>query len=184
MREEPKPYEIYKHFKGNLYQILTLAREAGTEECMVVYQALYSPFGVWVRPLSSFMSPVDQSKYPGVSQEYRFQLQELVSGKEIKAAQEKKMVEEVPGELPEFMTDPDFGEVRVDRQVMEFLESDTYDEKLNILAALHHRVTDEMINTMAAAMDVQIDNGDKEDRFLQLRGCLLTLKKYECVRLR
>ena len=41
MRNNPKPYEIYKHFKGDLYLVEDLAVDSETERTMVVYRALY-----------------------------------------------------------------------------------------------------------------------------------------------
>jgi len=41
---------IYKHYKGNLYEVLTTAQHSETEEWMVVYKALYGEEGIWVRP--------------------------------------------------------------------------------------------------------------------------------------
>ena len=40
----------YRHFKGNEYEVLTIARHSETTEPMVVYKALYGEGGVWVRP--------------------------------------------------------------------------------------------------------------------------------------
>ena len=40
----------YRHFKGNEYEVLTIARHSETTEPMVVYKALYGDGGVWVRP--------------------------------------------------------------------------------------------------------------------------------------
>lgn len=40
----------YRHFKGNEYEVLAIARHSETEEAMVVYRALYGDWGVWVRP--------------------------------------------------------------------------------------------------------------------------------------
>jgi hypothetical protein len=67
---------------------------------------------------------------------------------------------------------------------MEFLEADTYEQRLNILASLQNRVTDDMINTMAVAVDLEIKDGDIDERYEELKNCLLTFEKYECNRLR
>ena len=70
---EPKAFEIYRHFKGNLYQIIALAEEERTGNMLVVYQGLYVPFKVYARPLSEFMERLDPVKYPNAAQEYRFE---------------------------------------------------------------------------------------------------------------
>ncbi|MFT6876525.1 MAG: hypothetical protein ACI9XK_001950 [Granulosicoccus sp.] len=52
---------IYRHYKGNLYQVLGLARHSETEESLVVYQALYGEKGYWLRPLTLWLDPVNNS---------------------------------------------------------------------------------------------------------------------------
>ena len=49
---------IYRHFKGNRYEVLGLARHSETEEWMVVYRALYGERGLWVRPASMWLEMV------------------------------------------------------------------------------------------------------------------------------
>ena len=46
--------EYYRHFKGNVYRVLHIAKHSETLEDMVVYQAMYGERGVWVRPKSMF----------------------------------------------------------------------------------------------------------------------------------
>jgi len=55
---EPKP-GLYRHYKGNEYRVIGLARHTETEETLVVYQALYGARGLWVRPASMFGESVE-----------------------------------------------------------------------------------------------------------------------------
>lgn len=49
---------LYQHYKGQQYRVLGVAQHSETEESMVVYQALYGEFGLWLRPLSMFTEQV------------------------------------------------------------------------------------------------------------------------------
>ncbi len=166
----PRPQEIYKHFKGNLYQITAVAQHTETDELLVVYQAMYGDFKTYARPLKMFLSEVDREKYPEAEQKYRFELQ----GDNVERQKER---ESEPSDTP---TE---GELALDPLVLEFLDADSYEQRLNILAGLHHRITDDMITTMAVACDIEVPEGDTQVRFASLKSCLLTLEKYECNRL-
>jgi hypothetical protein len=50
---------VYKHYKGNEYRVLAIATHSETLEKMVVYQALYGEYGIWVRPISMWNEIVD-----------------------------------------------------------------------------------------------------------------------------
>ncbi len=48
----------YRHYKGNEYEVIAMARHSETLEWMVVYQALYGDGGLWVRPAAMFAENV------------------------------------------------------------------------------------------------------------------------------
>ena len=56
-REEIPPGQ-YRHFKGNLYEVIGVARHSETEELLVVYRCLYGDHSLWVRPLAMFRETV------------------------------------------------------------------------------------------------------------------------------
>ena len=142
----------------------------------MVYQALYGGFKTYARPLDMFTSRVDRRKYPEASQEFRFELQG--EGRERQAAESERQAD-----VSERQSEQE-GEPDLDPLVLEFLDADSYEQRLNILAGLHHRITDDMITTMAIACDIEVNEGALEDRFEALKNCLVTLEKYECNRLR
>ena len=189
----PKPHEIYKHFKGNLYQVVTIAEHSETGEQLVIYQALYGDFKTYARPLAMFTGEVDRQRYPEVTQRFRFELQgaeadrqaheaDAVSGTQTAAAGVEHPVSTqttVTASQPAAQATPivaqniaaqatataaqtiiapvspaEDEEPALDPLVLEFLDADSYEEKLNILAGLHHRITNEMITTMAISCDI------------------------------
>ncbi len=177
-RDVPKQGEFYKHFKGKLYQIVAVAVHSETGEELVIYQKLYDDFKIHARPLSMFMSEVDRNKYPDVTQQYRFEKVEFKSEKmadkseniiknetEVLESRESEMADEVPN------TD-----------LLEFLNAETYEQKRNVLVGLRHRITDRLIDDMAASMDVVVEEADTWERYQSLLACVTTKAKFEITR--
>lgn len=193
MTDIPKSNEIYRHFKGNLYRIITVATHSETREQMVVYQALYGDYQAYVRPLEMFVSDVDRQKYPDVAQKKRFeripQVGETVRPP-VAEAMETPLNQRMPsaGQLAKTAAQTPVAESEDESQLdpflLGFLDADTYEEKLNFLVGLHARLTDHMVNTMAASLDVELNEGSLEERYEVLKNCLLTLERYECARIR
>ena len=253
MRTIPIPQEIYRHFKGNLYQIVTVAQHSETGEEMVVYQALYGDFKTYVRPLAMFMEKTDRIKYPEAGQEYRFERidkagmpkkaaegnadagterkgetagiePERKADREAGDGNREERITERDGNREERITEgngngkeriaeqggnsvggtteesgnregqtddngssqeqPEDGIGNIDPMVIEFLDASSYEERLNILSGLHHRITDDMINIMSIALDIEVKPGDIETRYAEFRSCLILMERFECSRLR
>lgn len=197
-REIPKPGEFYRHFKMRYYQILAVALHSETREQMVVYQALYDDFGVYVRPLAMFLSKVDREKYPDAVQAYRFERveQPCVSVEPLERVvyrneedetgdvsqteeQEKAPVQEKPPVVEEKPVDVKQEEYKIDPEVERFLDAGTYTDKLNILMSLRNHITEKQLRDMAVTLDVSIEEGDIENKFMNLVSCLRTMARFE-----
>lgn len=193
-REIPKSGEFYRHFKMKYYQIITVATHTETREQMVIYQALYDDFGTYARPLSMFMSKVDFEKYPDAVQTYRFErverpcvsveslerVQRTVEEEKTKDARAEQPVVLEEKKVSEEKKKPDAKEEYVmDPEVERFLDAETYKEKLNILMSLRNDITDKQLHDMAITLDVTIEDGDMDDKFMNLVNCLKTMARFE-----
>ena len=204
----PRPQEIYRHFKGRLYQVLTLARHSETGEVLVVYQALYGDYAVFARPLSMFCSEVDAVKYPGAMQKERFQLWKgseealalfagespVTGNRETRAKQPEEDREtramqpdgifsqkEKPAEPSVQVAEE---EVQLDPRLLRFLDAKRMEEKMEILDSMQGDVTDEMIDIMAISLDTEIVSGEASERIAALRETIQMRLRFESSRLR
>ena len=81
--QELQLHRIYRHFKGDYYLVEEEAYDSETGKVCVIYRKLYGDGSLWVRPKDMFLSPVDKNKYPDCTQEYRFQLMDVKSKKDL-----------------------------------------------------------------------------------------------------
>lgn len=169
MERIPKPGEFYRHFKDKLYQVLTVAEHTETGEHMVVYQALYGDFRTYARPLSMFVSEVDHIKYPEAVQRYRFEKVEPDRENLLKEEPAWEETEEEPWLQP---------------CVLSFLDAESWDEKLQILASMRGKVRQKELDNIFMALDIQKGSGNIESQMDALEGYLKTQKRYDGSRLR
>ena len=182
-RKKPEPHEFYRHFKNKLYQVIAVAQHSETGEELVIYQALYGSYGIYARPLEMFMSEVDHEKYPMVKQKYRFE--KVIPGQTDSGMDIAKTSVETPEKaevLPESVTLPE--EERPNPDLMEFLDADTFEQKKRILVGMRNRITDRLIDDLAAALDVTVEDGELDERYRNLLICVDTMERFEVNRLR
>lgn len=201
---DPRPGDIYQHFKGNKYQVTAIAVDAETLEKCVVYQALYGEFTTYVRKYAEFVSEVDKEKYPQVSYKYRFSsMEELasseafapeVSGKEtanelpnegagtVTKSGEAQATEQPGYDMRELKSPEDEGEVNPD--LLAFLEAETTREKIEVLERIKERITESILCAIEASMDISYEDENLEERVYYIQNYLRTRERYEGTRLR
>ncbi len=183
-RQTPKPGERYLHFKGNQYQIICVALHSETREQMVVYQALYGDFACYARPLQMFLSAVDRQKYPQAAQTYRFErISEPLPAPQKAAGPGETQRTNGQDEKPAPAA-AESEEAQANPVLLQFLDSDTLDEKYKLLKLLEHTVTDRLIDDFAVALDLVIPEGRLEDRYFQLLNSVRTMQRFENNRFR
>lgn len=152
MNQIPKTGEFYRHFKGRLYQIITVAEHTETGENVVVYQALYGDYKTYARPLDMFTGKVDTQKYPQVKQQFRFE--KVSPGQE----PEQEPVWEEPaqgGEQDASSLNPN---------LLAFIEAESLDEKLEILSLMEEKISQEELDIIYVDLDIQGVKGSIESQ--------------------
>lgn len=183
------PGDRFRHFKNKLYQIVAVAYHSETQERMVVYQALYGDYRVYVRPYDMFMSEVDREKYPDVSQRYRFEKVEAgISDSELPESgvlPEQSEVRETESKEQEKAPEPpaDLQE-GVNPYLLEFFDRNGCKEKMEYLNSIRNKVDDKLISDIAVSMDFTVGEGTLDERLNSLLYCLRMKARFECGRLR
>lgn len=200
-RSLPVPGEFYRHFKNKLYQIVAIAYHSENSEPMVVYQALYGDFKIWVRPLEMFMEEVDREKYPDVEQVYRFERVKMGEGAvhpantgnfESVECSNADVMQNCQNDgihnRTEQKKQSGYGEARpMSPHLLEFFEAmdeKQYDLMLEALAKLSGHATQKEIDDICLVLDMQTVSVSVEEQIAEIRRHIHMLKKFDGVRLR
>lgn len=198
-RTIPAAGEFYRHFKGNLYQVMGVAKHSETGEAMVVYQALYDDFGWYVRPMDMFFSPVDKEKYPEAEQKYRFEKIE----REALLKQDKRRELSVHGDSSGAIRNVGMKELKVEdtvsqwnpqasseesevrEEILRFLDAEGAEEKLKVLREIRNKMDENLLTTMELSLDLLPDEKETMERRIDLIERTLEQKlRFEGGRLR
>ncbi len=170
----PKQGEIYRHFKGNLYEIIIIARDSETLEEKVVYKEVDGD-AAYVRSLPMFVSYVDKQKYPDVKQEFRFEL--------VREASSKKVLPQTNQNQGDSVQENEIG-LSEQNMIMEFLDLSSVSDKINYLQSVRDRITENFISIVANSLDFTENTGDLQERYASIIRYLRTKARYETGRLR
>lgn len=182
-RNIPQPGQLYQHFKGMLYQIITVAKHSETGEELVIYQALYGDFKTYARPLSMFLSEVDHEKYPNVTEQYRFthKLREEL-GSEVGLNKDVNTLSIKKEKLDTQNKDIIHPEANLD--LMAFLDAKDSEEKLEILYSIRKNIDERTMGNIEIALDLPVGEGNIEQRVDIVKNNLQMMARYENRRLR
>ncbi len=191
-QREVHPGEFYRHFKNRYYQVIAVALHSETGEPMVVYQALYGDFQIYVRPYDLFVSEVDHEKYPEVSQRYRFERVypdhgangDLGTWKTVGRTDDTAFVEN-----GESVGRDDFaGRTERDPEpnpdLLAFLDADDYASRMECLQRLEKTASQSDIDSICVALDIHVHPGEIWSQIAQIRKNLSLQEHYDGSRLR
>ncbi len=203
-RKKPVSEEFYRHFKGKIYQVKMLALDSETLREQVVYQAMYEPYQYFVRDLEEFMGMVDTKKYPEVGEKYRFEKITFERGQKAEDSVKKEQWQKTQtgdsgrGEISdgEFLKAIKTGQPErylggkltdseiAHRGLLQLLDADTFHERRQILIGLKQYIDKRMLNNIAVAFDIVLEEGDIEEQYDSVMRCMEAFARYEGGRLR
>ena len=190
-----KPGDIYRHFKGNRYEIVTLARDCEDGSVQVVYKALYPPYDVFVRSYAQFVEKLNPAVYPAATQKYRFEKEEDAQNVTVG---KRQFVGNIPEEAPqkEMPAEPVTEQPTVEYEeshqpentvppgLLKFLNCETYEERIEVLKDLEGRISDQMFTVMFTSLDFPVPSGDAEEKYKTLMKRLQIMSEFDGKRVR
>lgn len=198
-RNMPLPGSFYRYPDGNTLQIICIANNCKDKEKNVVYQKMFPPFDIWTEPVGSFMEEMVNNG----GKEYKFEetgTVNIMAGTNVPAGSMAVTANTVPESVS--ITDSIFKEAllngTIDRKIagkipdseiaergfMELLDARTYHEKYIIFTSLRKYLDKRLLNNIAVALDIVLEDGDEEEQYDSVLHCLQTFEHYETQRLR
>lgn len=182
--------ERYRHYKGNLYQIVAVAMHTETEEEMVVYQALYGDYKVFVRPFKMFFETVkntDGNMVPRFAKERGCTGVDSTACKAVEKSDAFNEKMEIKAEV-KTVDKEDTADIPIAEGInpllIEFLDAESSVERLEVLHRMRKTIDNKTISDIAAALDIVIEEKDMDERIRDLENCLQTRARFETTRLR
>ncbi len=185
MERTPMPGEFYRHFKGMLCQIVTVAEHTESGEKLVIYQTLGSDYRIFARPLSMFFDKVDHEKYPEAGQIYRFERVEPPrAGSQTAGPYGNKLSGD--GSFKDEL----HGAEEIDAGsglhplILEFAEAEDYDRKLAVFASMRRTLTQADLDVLCDMLDLPEKGGDIKTQADAIESYLKMCQKFNGTRLR
>lgn len=185
----PVPGERYRHFKGGLYQIVTIANHSETGQELVIYQALYGDYTCYARPLGMFMGVNDNG-------DRRFTLvtgsEECMDNKSSDNNQDIKVIqdegsrsESVRADIsPNNKSEETGANTGGNELLFRILDCERSKDKLEMIRRYRNDIDHRMLGNLAVSMDIPVDNEDDDEIFVQIAQYLETRARFETDRFR
>jgi len=208
----PSPGELYKNIEGNICQIVCIAIDYNSKEREVVYQEMFQPFAIWAEPLGNFMEKETALSYGGnvkTTLNTKSDAKEMAvkstgstisndaSGSNVmynnstdkegqagavtdSALREALLNGTVERKIEGKIPDSEIAE----RSFMELLDARTYHDKYIIFSSMKKYMNKHILNNIAVALDIVLEEGELEEQYESVKRCLQTFEHYEICRLR
>ena len=190
-----KPFQIYRHFKGNYYQVVCIAENSESGKQEVIYRALYGDNKIYARDLEMFTSDVDKEKYPDVAQVKRFEPVEYEDAVKTKE-QTARLIEEPEKEKPEkersekeetAKAEPVKKEESpyenknsaINPVLLKFLDAVGYEQQLECLTEIREDLTEEILIPIELSLGMEEQKGSIDQRYRGIKNYISLKQRYE-----
>ena len=185
-----KPFQIYRHFKGNYYQVVCIAENSESGKQEVIYRALYGDNKIYARDLEMFTSDVDKEKYPDVAQVKRFEpveYEDAVKTKEQtvpvieEPEKEKPEKEETAKAEPVKKEEPPYENKNsaINTVLLKFLDAVGYEQQLECLTEIREDLTEEILILIELSLGMEEQKGSIDQRYRGIKNYISLKQRYE-----